>query len=71
MKEEIKVIKNYSRNVGGCNACTTHIDVNGMIPHEVVEVQLRSLVFRLCDDCRKELIKKLSDIGYAKSVKYL
>lgn len=48
--------------VGTCNACTEQTTADGTDPHALVyEVQLRSLAFRLCKQCARDLRWCLGD----------
>lgn len=55
----IEVLKKSSRDAGSCNACSRYSTPNGVALHPVLEVNLRTLSFRLCEDCRKELLNRL------------
>lgn len=56
---EITITKKSSIQVGGCNACTDHSLKTGVVPHTVWEINLRNIGIRLCDECKKELSRKL------------
>lgn len=56
---EITVIERSSVQAGSCNACTNHNTKTGVSPHTIWEVTLRSIGFRLCAECKKELLRKL------------
>ncbi len=52
----ISANRRHRQDAGSCNAC------NGDRYYQVVtEVTLRTLTFRLCDECRKALKRKLRD----------
>jgi hypothetical protein len=46
-----------SKEAGSCNACSFYHTDN----HVVYEINLKTLTFRLCVSCAKELIEKLKD----------
>lgn len=58
---EITISKESSRDVGGCNACTKHIGVDGMTRVEVWNIALRGMSFRVCEACKKELLRLLAE----------
>ncbi len=50
----ISANRRHRQDAGSCNACS------GQKFYQVVtEITLRTLTFRLCDECRKELKRKL------------
>jgi hypothetical protein len=55
--DEITVSRWPAKEVGYCNACTDRDVV------VVFLVRLRSLCFRLCYNCKQELLGKLSKYG--------
>jgi hypothetical protein len=56
---EITIIESTSTKLGSCNACTVFTTKDGVVPHVVWQVTLRSLSFRVCVECKKELMEKL------------
>lgn len=58
-KRSISVSEASSESVGSCNACTTYTGWGGVARHDVTVIELRSISIRVCDDCRKVLMKEL------------
>jgi len=54
---EISINKGKSRTDGGCNSCSQYVGAN----YIVYEITLRSLSFRLCVDCKDELLRLLKE----------
>lgn len=52
----MQIISASSKAEGGCNACINHDE------HRVWVFTLRSSIFRLCDDCMKELKDKIETV---------
>lgn len=57
----IIVIVTDSKKAGSCNACNRFSTEHGVTKHGVVDVSLKSIAFRLCKYCRRELIKELQE----------
>jgi len=67
MSEDSQIIivtKEDSRDVGCCNACTSHTDVERVTvkPHKVFTIRLRGIVVRVCRKCRDELLRQLKAV---------
>ena len=60
--QSVTVNQATSANEGGCNGCTSYIDARGQIPHRVWVIDVRGSSFRVCDECRKVLIKQLGTL---------
>ncbi len=60
---DVGVTTGSSKNEGGCNGCTDHITEFGGQNHKVYVIQLRGVIVRVCDSCRKELLLKLAKAG--------
>jgi hypothetical protein len=57
--QEVQVTATSSEKDGGCNGCTSYITGNGQIEHKVWQIHLRGIYFRVCAECKKELIRLL------------
>jgi hypothetical protein len=57
--QEVSVGGGESQQHGGCNGCTSFITANGSVPHRVWIINIRGFSFRLCDECKKEIGKRL------------
>ncbi len=58
--QEVHVTPSTSHLDGGCNGCCSYMDTHGQIPHRVWKISLRGCSFRVCDECKKELLKLLT-----------
>jgi hypothetical protein len=56
---EVSVEAKSSKDVGSCSGCTSFAASDGIIEHRVWVISLRRCEIRVCDDCRKRLIKEL------------
>lgn len=59
MDAEIEVKRRDAEQAGRCNACWRDCQ---RVPYQVIEVALKTISFRLCDDCAFQLMGKLEDI---------
>ena len=59
---EMIIWKTTKSEDGSCNGCYRKDKVD----YPIYNVRFRALSFRLCEDCRDELIKKLTDRGKEK-----
>lgn len=50
-----------SSTAGSCNACNRFSTPNGVLKHDVLEITLKSIGFRLCKQCRLELLQELQE----------
>lgn len=57
---EISIEKESSREVGSCKACLNHMGNSGAIEHVVWNITLRGMGFRVCESCKKELLRLLT-----------
>ena len=60
---DIAISTKTSQQAGSCNACDRFITAEGTTPHEVLEIHLRTISFRLCDVCRATLVGLLARPG--------
>jgi len=57
--QEVSVGPSKSAFEGSCNGCTSYITSEGQTPHRVWIIKVRGTSIRLCDECKKELLKQL------------
>jgi len=57
--QSVSIGTGTSQQQGGCNGCTSYITGQGMVPHRVWIIHIRGSSFRLCDECKKELVRQL------------
>jgi len=62
MAQYIDISVGESRQVGSCNACDDFASPEGTNNHQVAEVSLRVISFRLCDKCRLKLLEQLGRV---------
>ena len=58
----IRVFRADAKIEGGCNACARISEHGKYLYRRVVVVKLRSLVWRVCDQCLEALMPQLEDV---------
>lgn len=55
-ESQIVIYSGSSTDLGSCNACSRYYSSIGPSNHRVYEVTLRSIGFRLCPNCKDDLL---------------
>jgi hypothetical protein len=56
-----------SKTAGSCNGCNSHSMGPNSPGYEVAEVELKSVAFRLCQDCVSRLQNILSELDFTEN----